>query len=76
MGKFWKKNEIELNFNEMETAFMYSDAYLDNDYRPTHPLKFIRLQLVYGLIQVYGTLDLLSVQSIITRKAEDISGTT
>ena len=55
----------------MKTAFIYTDAYLDYDYGPTHPLKIIRLKLTYELIQAYGLLDLPSVQSIITKKAEE-----
>ena len=55
----------------MRTAFIYTDAYLDYDYGPTHPLKIIRLKLTYELIHAYGLLDLPSVQTIITRKAED-----
>ena len=55
----------------MKTAFVYTDAYLDYDYGPTHPLKIIRLQLAYELIKAYGLLDLPFVQSVITRKAEE-----
>ena len=55
----------------MENAFLYTDAYLDYDYGPTHPLRIIRLKLTYGLIKSYGLLDLPSVQFIPTIKAED-----
>ena len=55
----------------MKTAFVYTDAYLDYDYGPTHPLKIIRLKLTYELIRAYGLLSLPSVQTIITRKAEE-----
>ncbi len=55
----------------MKTAFVYTDAYLDYDYGPTHPLKIIRLKLAYELIRAYGLLSLPSVQAIITRKAEE-----
>ena len=55
----------------MKTAFIYSDAYLDYDYGPTHPLKIIRLKLTYELIRAYGLLDLPAVQTIITRRAEE-----
>jgi len=55
----------------MKTAFIYSDAYLDYDYGPTHPLKIIRLKLTYELIRAYGLLDLPAVQTIITRAAEE-----
>ena len=67
----WKKNGIGLNLNEMKTAFVYSDAYLDYDYGPTHPLKIIRLQLDYELIRAYGLLDLPLVKTIVTRKTGD-----
>ena len=41
----------------MKTAFMYSDAYLDYDYGLTHPLKIIRLQLVYEPARISAHLD-------------------
>jgi len=55
----------------MKNAFLYTDAYLDYDYGPTHPLRIIRLKLTYGLIKSYGFLDLPSVQFIPTIKAEE-----
>jgi len=55
----------------MKTAFIYTDAYLDYDYGPTHPLRVIRLKLTYDLIKAYGLLDLPSVQFIPTHKAEE-----
>jgi acetoin utilization protein AcuC len=55
----------------MKTAFIYTDAYLDYDYGPTHPLRVNRLKLTYELIKAYGLLDLPSVQFIPTIKAED-----
>jgi len=55
----------------MKMAFIYTDAYLDYDYGPTHPLKIIRLKLTYELIHAYGLLDLPSVQTITTRRAEE-----
>jgi acetoin utilization protein AcuC len=55
----------------MKTAFIYTDAYLDYDYGPTHPLRIIRLKLTYELIKAYGLLDLPSVQFIPTIKAEE-----
>jgi acetoin utilization protein AcuC len=55
----------------MKTAFVYTDAYLDYDYGPTHPLKIIRLKLTYELIRAYGLLSLPFVQTIMTRKAEE-----
>jgi acetoin utilization protein AcuC len=55
----------------MKNAFLYTDAYLDYDYGPTHPLRIIRLKLTYGLIKSYGLLDLPSVQFIPTIKAEE-----
>jgi acetoin utilization protein AcuC len=55
----------------MKTAFVYTDAYLDYDYGPMHPLRIIRLKLTYDLIKAYGLLDLPSVQFIPTIKAEE-----
>src|SRR4030042_6677362 len=55
----------------MKTAFIYTDAYLDYDYGPTHPLRIIRLKLTYELIKAYGLLDLPSIQLIPTIKAEE-----
>ena len=55
----------------MKTAFVYTDAYLDYDYGPTHPLRIIRLKLTYDLIRAYELLDLPSVQFIPTIKAEE-----
>jgi len=55
----------------MKNAFIYTDAYLDYDYRPTHPLRIIRLKLTYDLINAYGLLDLPTVQFIPTQKAEE-----
>ncbi len=55
----------------MKTAFVYTDAYLDYDYGPTHPLQVIRLQLTRNLIKAYGLLDLPSVQFIATLKAKE-----
>ena len=55
----------------MRTAFIYTDAYFDYDYGPTHPLKIYRLKLAYELIEAYGLLKLPSVQFIQTRKAEE-----
>jgi acetoin utilization protein AcuC len=55
----------------MKTAFIYTDAYLDYDYGPTHPLKIVRLKLTYELIHAYGLLDLSSVQTINTKRAEE-----
>jgi acetoin utilization protein AcuC len=55
----------------MKTAFIYTDAYLDYDYGPTHPLQVTRLKLTYDLLKSYGLLDLPSVQSIPTIKAEE-----
>jgi len=60
----------------MKTGFIYTDAYLDYDYGPTHPLQVTRLKLTYDLLKSYGLLNLPSVQSISTVKAEekDLSG--
>jgi acetoin utilization protein AcuC len=55
----------------MDTAFIYTDAYLDYDYGPTHPLRIIRLKLTYDLIKAYGLLNLPPVQFIPTIKAEE-----
>jgi acetoin utilization protein AcuC len=55
----------------MKTAFVYTDAYMDYDYGPTHPLKVVRLKLTYELIKAYGLLNLPSVQFIPTRKASE-----
>jgi acetoin utilization protein AcuC len=55
----------------MKTAFIYTDAYLDYDYGPTHPLRIARLKLTYDLIKAYALLDLPSVQFIPTMKAEE-----
>ncbi len=55
----------------MRSAFIYTEAYFDYDYGPTHPLKIIRLKLTYELIRAYGLLSLPSVQFIITRRAEE-----
>src|SRR4030042_2601150 len=55
----------------MKTAFIYTDAYLDYDYGPTHPLQIIRLKLTYDLIKAYELLDLPSVRLIPTIKAEE-----
>jgi len=56
---------------KMETAFIYTDAYLDYDYGPTHPLRIARLKLTHDLIKGYGLLDLPSVQFIPTIRAEE-----
>jgi len=55
----------------MKNGFIYTDAYLDYDYGPTHPLKIIRLKLTYELIRAYGLLDLPAVQTIIPRPAKE-----
>ena len=55
----------------MKTGFIYTDAYVEFDYGPTHPLKVIRLKLTYELIKAYGLLSLPSVQAIPTQKADD-----
>jgi acetoin utilization protein AcuC len=53
----------------MKTAFIYTDAYSDFDYGPTHPLKIIRLRLAYELIRAYGLLSLSTAQTIPTQRA-------
>jgi acetoin utilization protein AcuC len=55
----------------MKTAFIYTDAYLDYDYGPAHPLRTVRLKLTYELINAYGLLTLPSVQFIPTVKTEE-----
>jgi acetoin utilization protein AcuC len=55
----------------MKTAFIYTDAYLDYDYGLNHPLQIIRLKLTYELIHAEGLLSLPSVQTVITKKAEE-----
>lgn len=58
----------------MTSAFIYTDAYLDYDYGPMHPLRVIRLKLTYELIKAYGLLDLPPVKLIPTlpAKVEDL----
>jgi len=55
----------------MRTAFIYTDAYFDYDYGPTHPLKVFRLKLAHELIEAYGLLEEPSVELIPTRKADE-----
>jgi acetoin utilization protein AcuC len=55
----------------METAFIYTDAYLDYDYGPTQPLRIVQLKMTYELIKACGLLDLPTVQFIPTAKAEE-----
>ena len=55
----------------MRNGFIYTDAYTDFDYGPTHPLKVIRLKLTYELIQAYGLLNLPHVQSIQPERANE-----
>jgi acetoin utilization protein AcuC len=55
----------------MKTAFIYTNAYLDYDYGPTHPLRIARLKLTYDLIKEHGLLALPSVQFMPTLKAEE-----
>jgi acetoin utilization protein AcuC len=62
----WESSKIIL-----KTAFVYTDAYLDYDYGPTHPLRIARLKLTYDLINAYGLLAPPSVQSIPTIRAEE-----
>jgi len=59
----------------MTNAFIYTDAYLDYDYGPMHPLRVIRLKLTFELIKAYGLLDLPSIQFLPTVKAsrEDLA---
>lgn len=55
----------------MGTGFIYTDAYLEYDYGPSHPLKIGRLELTFDLIQAYGLLALPSTRTIITKRAEE-----
>lgn len=55
----------------MRTAFIYTDAYLDYDYGPMHPLRIIRLKLTYELINAYGLLELPHVHFIPTAQAKE-----
>lgn len=55
----------------MKNALIYTDAYLDYDYGPMHPLRVIRLKLAFELIKAYGLLELPSVQLIPTVKASE-----
>ena len=55
----------------MKTGFVYTDAYLDYDYGPTHPLRIVRLKLAHDLMRAYGLLDLPSVHFMRTVKAEE-----
>ncbi len=60
----------------MKAAFIYTDAYLDYDYGPTHPLRIIRLKLTYDLIKASGFMGSPSIQFIRTIKAEEKDLTT
>jgi acetoin utilization protein AcuC len=55
----------------MKNAFIYTDAYLNYDYGPTHPLRIIRLKMTYELVKAYGLFELDSAQFIPTAKAEE-----
>ena len=55
----------------MNTAFIYTDAYLNYDYGPIHPLRISRLELTYDLNKAYHLLDLPSVQFLPTIKADE-----
>lgn len=59
----------------MKTAFIYTDAYLNYDYGPMHPLRIVRLRLTYELIKSYGLLENPNVHFIPTAMAreEDLS---
>lgn len=61
---------FKLKLFVMKTAFIYTNAYLDYDYGPTHPLRITRLKLTYELMKAYGLLNLPSVQLIPTHQAE------
>jgi len=55
----------------MNNAFIYTDAYLNYDYGPIHPLRISRLQLTHDLIQAYHLLELPSVEFLPTIKANE-----
>ncbi len=59
----------------MTSAFIYTDAYLNYDYGPMHPLRVVRLKLTFELIKAYGLFDLPSIQFLPTVKAsrEDLA---
>ena len=42
----------------VNTAFIYTDKYVQYEYNDRHPLKPYRLQLTHGLMQSYGLLDM------------------
>ena len=71
MNRYQDKVLSDFYFFLMKNAFIYTDAYLDYDYGPTHPLRVIRLKLTYELIRAYGLLDLPSVKFIHTLKADE-----
>lgn len=55
----------------MTNALIYTDAYLNYEYGPMHPLRVIRLKLAFELIKAYGLLTLPSVQLLSTPKASE-----
>ena len=63
--------ESSFHSTPMKNALIYTDAYLDYNYGPMHPLRAIRLKLTFELIKAYGLLELPSVQIIPTVKADE-----
>jgi acetoin utilization protein AcuC len=55
----------------MKSAFVYTDAFAGFDYGPSHPLKTVRLKLVYELIDAYGLLSLPGVRLVEPAAAGD-----
>ncbi len=67
----FRKNGEEDLLSSRKNGFIYTDAYLNYDYGPSHPLRIIRLRLTYELIRAYGLLDLPNVQFIPTIKTDE-----
>jgi acetoin utilization protein AcuC len=55
----------------MQTAFIYTDRYVDHDYGSAHPLKIVRLKLTFELIRAYDLLSLPSTRLVETREATE-----
>ncbi|MCX7914217.1 MAG: acetoin utilization protein AcuC, partial [Thermodesulfovibrionales bacterium] len=54
-----------------KTAFIYTHEFSKFDYGLSHPLRIIRLTLVYELIKAYGLLSLRNTRFVEARKATD-----
>lgn len=55
----------------MKNALIYTDAYLNYDYGPMHPLRVIRLKLTFELIKAYGLLEIPTAELILTQRAAE-----